>query len=61
MSYYIIGNVLLWEEKKTLTTFRKNPQKKPKTLFLLKSSTPINLIEIRQYAGPLKRTMLVYV
>lgn len=62
MSYYIIGNVLLWEEnKKTLTTFRKKKQKNPKTLFLLKSSTPTNLIEIRQYAGPLKRTMLVYV
>lgn len=63
MSYYIIGNVLLWEEKKkkTLTTFRKKNKKNPKTLFLLKSSTPTNLIEIRQYAGPLKRTMLVYV
>lgn len=62
MSYYIIGNVLLWEEeKKTLTTFRKKNKKTPKTLFLLKSSTPTNLIEIRQYAGPLKRTMLVYV
>lgn len=31
MSYYIIGNVLLWEEKKTLTTFRK---KKTKNLIL---------------------------
>lgn len=35
MSYYIIGNVLLWEEKKkTLTTFRKKKQKKPKNLIL---------------------------
>lgn len=33
MSYYIIGNVLLWEEKKTLTTFRKK-NKKPKSLIL---------------------------
>lgn len=35
MSYYIIGNVLLWEEKKkkTLTTFRKKP-KKTKNLIL---------------------------
>lgn len=62
MSYYIIGNVLLWEEKKkNIDHFQKKKQKNPKTLFLLKSSTPTNLIEIRQYAGPLKRTMLVYV
>lgn len=61
MSYYIIGNVLLWEEKKNIDHFQKKKQKTPKTLFLLKSSTPTNLIEIRQYAGPLKRTMLVYV
>lgn len=31
MSYYIIGNVLLWEEKKkTLTTLRKKTKKTQK-------------------------------
>lgn len=34
MSYYIIGNVLLWEEKKNIDHFQKKKQKKPKNLIL---------------------------